>query len=247
MPKKNNEKSDNRNVYLYFHINPVKNEIFYVGIGTTGRAWNYRQRNIFWKRTFKKYGVIVNIVEDKLTLDEAVEREKYYINKIGRRNLKLGPLVNLTDGGEYFQGIVYTDEIRKRMSDAAKGRIMSAETKKKISIFNKGKVLTQSDKDKKSKSQMGHNVSTETRRKLSDFRTGKTPYNKGIPMSEEQKLKLSSVKKGKPNNKLCKPFIIDDIEYRTLQEAKDKLNIGITCIFNRLKSTKEEYSNYTYK
>jgi len=78
------------NIYLYFHINPVKNEIFYVGLGRKRRAWS-KARNIFWKNTVNKYGgFIVDIVEENLSIEEACERERFYIKKIGRRDLGLG-------------------------------------------------------------------------------------------------------------------------------------------------------------
>lgn len=81
--------------YVYFHINPVKNQIFYVGKGRGKRAWSKHNRNPFWQNTVDKYGWIVNIVEEGLTNAEACEREIFYIKKIGRINL-----CNLTDGGE---------------------------------------------------------------------------------------------------------------------------------------------------
>lgn len=242
----NLKQPDTDKVYVYFHTNPVTDEIFYVGIGTTVRAWNARQRSIFWKRTVAKYGgFTVSIVEENLTLAQAIEREKHYIQKIGRRDKGLGTLVNLTDGGEYFHGLTITAEHRRKLSEARLGKPMSEETKKKISMSSRGKKLTQTDKDNKSKAAMGHKVSEETRKKLSDFRMGTTPSNKGIAMSYEQKEKLSLSKKGKPNNKINKVFFVDGVEYRTLKEASLVLGIGPSAIYNRLKSIK--FDTYQYK
>ena len=50
---------------LYFHINPLRNEIFYVGIGSKARAYSKDSRNRFWKFLVSKYGFIVNIVAEK--------------------------------------------------------------------------------------------------------------------------------------------------------------------------------------
>jgi group I intron endonuclease len=61
---------------------------------------------------------------------------------------------------------------------------------------------------------------------------------------EEQKERLSNPQKGKLT-KFNKPFIIDGIEYRTLKEASDKLNIHSMTIKGRLKSPK--FDNYRYK
>ena len=93
-------KTDINNKVLYFHINSVKNEIFYVGIGNTKRPYDKIGRSNFWKRTVKKYNYIIDVVETGLTWEQAKEREIFYIAKIGRRDLTKGPLVNLSDGGE---------------------------------------------------------------------------------------------------------------------------------------------------
>ncbi|MBP9758737.1 hypothetical protein KBD45_03505 [Candidatus Dojkabacteria bacterium] len=86
--------------YIYFHINPLKNEVFYVGKGSGRRAYKKYDRSELWNNIVNKYGLIVNIIEEGITNKEALELEKFYINKIGRRDLELGPLVNHTDGGE---------------------------------------------------------------------------------------------------------------------------------------------------
>jgi hypothetical protein len=83
---------------VYFHINPVKQEIFYVGIGNKNRPDSKQNRNKYWHNTVNKYGYIVVIIEKDLEWLEAVEREKYYIQLIGRKDLKLGTLLNMTDG-----------------------------------------------------------------------------------------------------------------------------------------------------
>jgi group I intron endonuclease len=61
---------------------------------------------------------------------------------------------------------------------------------------------------------------------------------------EEQKERLSNPQKGK-QTKFNKPFIIDGIEYRTLKEASDKINVHPMTIKGRLKSPK--FDNYRYK
>lgn len=89
---------------LYFHINSVKNEIFYVGIGNSKRPYTKHHRNNFWFNIVNKYNYIVDIIEENLTWEEACEREIFYISKIGRRDLCKGPLVNMTNGGEGSRG-----------------------------------------------------------------------------------------------------------------------------------------------
>jgi len=61
---------------------------------------------------------------------------------------------------------------------------------------------------------------------------------------EEQKERFSNPQKGK-QTKFNKPFFIDNVEYRTLKDASEKLNIHPMTIKGRLKSTK--FDNYKYK
>jgi hypothetical protein len=89
-----------RNFYVYFHINPIKGEVFYVGKGWGNRAWEKTYRNRYWHNTANKYGYLIHIVEDNLTEEEAFDLEKFYVEKIGRKNLGTGHLVNMTEGGK---------------------------------------------------------------------------------------------------------------------------------------------------
>jgi group I intron endonuclease len=61
---------------------------------------------------------------------------------------------------------------------------------------------------------------------------------------EEQKVRLSEPQKGKTMT-FNKPFLIDGVEYRTLKEASEILNIHSMTIKGRLKSPK--FDNYKYK
>lgn len=89
--------------YVYTHTRLDSNEVFYVGIGSDteySRANTIKGRNVFWYRVVKKVDFKVDVVEDGLSWEEACIREKALIKEYGRRDQKLGTLVNLTDGGE---------------------------------------------------------------------------------------------------------------------------------------------------
>jgi hypothetical protein len=114
---------------LYFHINATKNEIFYVGIGGKRRPYKKTGRSKYWNNIVNKYNYIIDIVETGLTKDEAIEREKFYIAKIGRKDLNKGSLVNMTDGGEGGFGCTHKGNKQFRHTE---------ESKKKIGIKSKG-------------------------------------------------------------------------------------------------------------
>ena len=134
------------NYTLYFHINNKTGQVFYVGIGKPSRPKCRRGRNRFWKHVVDKYGYDIIIEESELTLDQANILEKYWINRIGRRDLGLGPLVNLTDGGDGMSGYQHKPETIERIRSSCKGK----------SAWNKGIKDKEETKAKKSKSLMGN-------------------------------------------------------------------------------------------
>jgi hypothetical protein len=128
------------NYYIYFHINPLKNQVFYVGKGKDKRAFK-KDRSNYWINYVKKYGYIIDIVEDNLTEQEAFERETFYIKKIGRKDLGLGSLINRTNGGEGISGLKHKEESKKRTPEFCK---LMSELKKGVGLgkkkgsYNKG-------------------------------------------------------------------------------------------------------------
>jgi hypothetical protein len=128
--------------YVYTHTRLDTNEVFYVGIGTQDnykRASRSHNRTNYWNNIVKKCGWKVDIVFDNLTWDEACNKEKELIKKIGRVDLGTGTLVNLTDGGEGTLKRIVTNETKAKMSKTRKGKLRSELDKLKISTAMKGK------------------------------------------------------------------------------------------------------------
>lgn len=128
-----------KNNCVYFHVNPVKREIFYVGIGIERRPYSDRNRNKYWHNIVNKYGYNVVIIEKGLTLQEAFKRERFYIKLIGRKDLKLGTLVNMTNGGEGSDGYKHNEEAVIKMKKARANFKHTEETKAKLKKSCKGK------------------------------------------------------------------------------------------------------------
>lgn len=109
-----------RDNYIYVILDPRKSgeyiyddlkfnyEPFYVGKGKGNRIYFTilpSRSSAYKKNKLKSLRLdglepITLIIKDNLTFDESISEEIKYINKIGRMDLKMGPLTNLTNGGE---------------------------------------------------------------------------------------------------------------------------------------------------
>lgn len=104
---------------IYKHIRLDTNEIFYIGIGKqSNRAFSKQRRNKYWKSIVLKYGYKVEIIKEVDTWEEACKLEIELISKYGRKDKGLGPLVNMTDGGEGSNGM--SEESKKSISEKLK-------------------------------------------------------------------------------------------------------------------------------
>lgn len=152
------------NYYVYVVFHPDTGHPLYVGKGNRAR-WQHifskHCHNKWLKRIVAKANgaVPVAIIRDGLTNEYACEVEKTLIKAIGRFDLGEGPLVNFTDGGDgawrrvlsqaekdanskRHRGKVVTPETRAKLSAALRGRKMGPETIKKRSASRRGKKAT---------------------------------------------------------------------------------------------------------
>ncbi len=205
--------------YVYTYLDPRKPgnfnygkyhfnyEPFYAGKGCGERIWDHLAKKEINKHNFKAYKIkklirlgydlkqgFIKKIKENLMEKESIDLEIKIIKTIGRKNLGLGPLTNLTDGGEGISGYKHTQETKneyskKRMGNKyAFGFKHSEKTKKKFSEQRKG--------------HRGWNIGMihkkETKLKISNSLKGRKPWNLGIPQKEETKLKISNSLKGKP-------------------------------------------------
>ena len=107
---------------VYLHKRNDTNEVFYVGIGKTDkRAFSKHSRNKYWKHIVEKVGYTIDILVSQTPWEDACKLEKLLIEKYGRRDLGMGSLVNMTDGGEGNLGLIFSDETIQKMSKRNKG------------------------------------------------------------------------------------------------------------------------------
>ena len=178
---------------LYIHKRIADDSVFYVGIGKSKkRAYSKKTRNPHWHSIASK-GYKVEILFENLSWDEAKLMESKLIQQYGRRDLGLGMLVNMTDGGDGL-GVV-SDDVRHKMSTSWKPH--SAEVaQKRLEALRKvvtGKPRSNETKMKISKGNKGKSRTEEYKAAVSERMKGKTPWNKGKklpPLSDEHKRAL---------------------------------------------------------
>jgi hypothetical protein len=169
--------------YLYRHIRLDKNEPFYIGIGkdnTYNRAKDKTQRNKYWKNIISITDYEIEIIFDNVTVKFAKKKEKEFIKLYGRKDKGTGTLCNMTDGG-----------------DGCFRRILSEETKNKISISNKGKKFSEEHKEKLRQAKLGTKRSEKTKKKIGEWSRKRT-------VTENTRLKMSKNMKG---NTIMKDYL----------------------------------------
>lgn len=176
----------NKNVfYVYLHRRASDNKVFYVGKGKDKRAFDKNNRSKYWKAVKNKHGLIVEIVFDSLTEEEAFQCEK---DTILEMKYFCYPLVNHTDGGEGTSGMKQSPEtVAKRVSKNL-GQKRTEESKKAISDALTGRKFSESHCQSISNCQTGKKRSAESVAKRVKSNTGKT-------RSREQKDRMTEASK----------------------------------------------------
>ena len=226
---------------VYQHTRLDTNDIFYIGIeldtdkkkALGKRSKIITGRNKHWKNIVNKVDYKIDILFLDITNQEAINIEKYLIKYYGRRDLKTGTLVNLTDGGEGTLNMVVSKETRLKNAKAAKktvnrkGKKASIKEKERLSELHKGnkyclgRKLSQETKDKISEVQKGKKLSEETKNKIRNKLIGRI-------ISEENKIKLSELRSIK---------LLDTstgIIYNSMKEASLILNISRSYLSSML-------------
>jgi len=143
-----NFKEEPQDNYVYLHKRKTDGVVFYVGKGKNYRYKSKSERSSFWYKICNKHGVVVDIVQDKLQEWAALELEKELIALYGRRDLNLGELVNHTDGGEGKCGAITSKESNIKRSNKLKGRMFSEEHRRLIGLANQKRVVSDETKNK---------------------------------------------------------------------------------------------------
>jgi hypothetical protein len=110
---------------VYMHLKSTDSTPFYVGIckntQKNKRPFEKSRRSEIWKRTYRKHGREVIILQDSISEQSAKNLEKWLIHMYGKRIDNKGPLVNITDGGEGFSS-KHSEDSKRKMSNSKKGK-----------------------------------------------------------------------------------------------------------------------------
>lgn len=182
---------------VYKILNLITNE-YYIGVHKTSNPNDsYMGSGILIRKAIKDFGLenfqkeILFSYEEK---KDAYDKEKELLVNLLNDNLCL----NLSEGGvggSNFAGKKHSEETKKKISLALKGKLkgpMSQSMKENLSIKNKGKKLSEETKEKIRQSKMF--LSEEAKKNISQARIGKKH-------SEETKKKLSIAAKKREERK----------------------------------------------
>jgi len=238
-----------------YKITCLINKKIYIGQTTIGYLKRFRDHiaesnrakdddNICFHNAIRKYGWenfdIEVICHCPIELLDKMER--FYITKfktnICRHGDKYG--YNLTDGGEGGKGYKHTEETKKRISEIKIKYFQDNPEYKPVGMT--GKNQTEEWKEENSKRMSGENNpmydvhlaspfkdkyhTEESKRKMRESMKGRVPWNKGIPMTEEQKEKLRKARTG------CKASEEAKENMSKSHKGKEPWNKGLTGIFS---------------
>lgn len=184
---------NNNDVYL--HRRADTGEVFYVGIGVSGRAKSRSGRTDHWKNIVAKHGLHIEYVERGVSRERAIDAETSLIALIGRVHDGSGPLINITDGGEGCpgrdKGKKLSLEHRAKLAAAKIGVKQSPETVAKRTSKVKGQKRTEAQR--KVFSEIAKNRSEEHFKKISDALRGKPiseSHRKAIQKARNVEIKI---------------------------------------------------------
>jgi hypothetical protein len=209
--------------YVYTHSRNDTNEYFYVGKGTSKRAWSRYDRNNLWHKIAKKHGYTVRIEGYFDKEQDAFWYEKYLIGVFKSRGYNLA---NFTDGGDGISGYKHTEATKQKLSETRKELYLNEEYANKMAKIRKeqwteearqnaaqssAKVWSGDDVRKKHSETLKKAYSSEDRRRMQadknrkfrESKEGKKAFSERIKQywaseksqSDEEKKKRSEARK----------------------------------------------------
>lgn len=228
---------------------------FYIG----QRKWNrdiskdsYKGSGKIIKDYYKKYPKgytkeILAIAESRKELDSL---EKYYVGQY----LHTPKCLNVNEGGNHCHDYKASEETRKKLSAALKGRAVWNKGLKLPPSQMKGKHHTEETKAKISKAKKGmvsnfkgKHFSLEARRKLSESHKGKPSWNKGIPLSDKTKKLLSIIRTKHAVVQMDRNTFVVIAKFGSVREASEMTGVSVDTIYRNCTGKTKRWNKYMWK
>lgn len=197
---------------VYCHVSPDGKRYIGVTKRKPEKRWNYGKgyiNNSYFTRAIEKYGwnAFKHIVLcEKLTRAGASNLEKRFIEYYETTNRSKG--YNLDCGGLYGDKEL-SDETKRKIGDAHRGRYTEAQWAATIARRGKGHPHTEEAKKKIGDAHRGRHLSEEQRKHLSEINQGKK-----MPESVKEKLRVK-------NGKRINQYTMDGIFIRSYKSIKE--------------------------
>lgn len=236
------------NYKVYRHISPSGK--MYIGITRQDikKRWangrGYKDCPAF-RKAIQKYGwdnIKHEILLENLTKEEAEQKEIELIAKYKSNQKQYG--YNIENGGNCCG--THSEETKRKIGLANKGKIVTQETSKKLSESHKGKYIGEQN------GFFGKHHSEKVKKEHSEFMKG-NQYNKGKHHSEEFKeikSKQMHEKYKDGGNPKCKKVIQTSPdgslikEYFSLREAARTYKVSTATIYNWIHNPKNKEWSY---
>jgi Helix-turn-helix domain/NUMOD3 motif len=230
-----------RKYYVYEHYSKDTNKLFYVGVAKSRkRATSMVSRNPYWLNYTNKHGFTYQIVFESYSWQDCLAKEIELIQKYGRKDLGLGPLLNMTDGGEGFMNP--SEESRKKISDKLTGIKRDEEFKDQVRQRMLGTTVSDVVKAKMSQTHknvdksylIGRKLPDKTKEKISNSKKG-VSIGVGKILTDEHKKAISEGMPKKLDEDQVKEALKLYMEGLSFRKIAEKLGTSHTTVSKYLK------------
>lgn len=185
---------------IYSIINTRTGQVYIGSSQDVPKRWNAHRHqlrkgaheNAYLQRSWNKYGedMFAFGMLEAASLETLIECEQAWID-IMPCHISAGGY-NISPTAMNCTGVKHSDETKAKLSTIRKGVPKSAEHRKKIGEAQVGKVIPQAQRELLREAAKNQMASPEMRAKLSVLKKGQPARNKGVPLTDEQKAKLSA-------------------------------------------------------
>lgn len=221
-------------MYIYKTTNKVNGKVY---IGKSEKKFNktYFGSGILLNKAIKKYGVekfLIEMIEQCDDTQTLNEREKFWINEYKDHSY------NIAEGGTggwttKFYNETQLNNYKQKLRESKVNFTISEETKRKISNANKGRVMGNREKQKETIKNMWKDPNSIYN--SIEYRENLSRSLKGHEVSEETREKIRQTKLGSKNGMAIK-IKVDDMVFETRRECAAYFGISETAVSKRCKS-----------